>query len=284
MATNTSTRPDPTIGKQLPSFAFAVTDSMIDDHFEGLDLERTSFDRGDTPMPSMIAGAADNFHEAARFEQDRGHLWMRQEWDLQSPLVQGEQYVAHARIEDIYRRRDRTVVNTVMTLKDAQGEILLSSKHHQSFLLDQPVEQVQFRDPSKKEGARKFNRPPGSPLKSFDRTVTLEMCGQYFHGSRSYHTDLKASEELGFHNVVVGGSMTMAYIGYLLEQHFGASFWNGGKLDIKFTNPLWPDENISISGIATGPVDDNSSDEGVFAWIEKEDGTIVLIANASAPR
>jgi len=30
-----------------------------------------------------------------------------------------------------------------------------------------------------------------------------------------------------------------------------------------------------------GPIDEDPSREAVFAWIEKEDGTIVLIANAS---
>jgi hypothetical protein len=275
---------DPTIGKILPDLDFGVTDAMIDDHFEGLALDRSAFDRGATPVPSMIAGAADNFHAHSRFQQDRGHLWMRQQWDLRSPLVPGDAYVAHARIEDIYKRRDRTVVDTEMTLKDAAGQVVVRSNHHQSFLLDEPVEEVQLRDPTKKEGARKFQVPAGSALASFDRVITLEMCGKYFHGSRSYHTDLEASKALGFRNVVVGGRLTMSYVGQLLEQHFGDAWWHGGRLDIKFTNPAWPDDHITVRGVSTGPAEDDAMREAVFAWIEKDDGTIVLIANASAPR
>lgn len=75
----------------------------------------------------------------------------------------------------------------------------------------------------------------------------------------------------------------MAYVGHLLEQHFGNAWWQGGNLDVKFTNPLWPDEHITIRGTATGPIEDDPSRQGVFAWIEKDDGTVVLIANASAP-
>ena len=167
---------------------------------------------------------------------------------------------------------------------DAADEVVVSSRHHQSFLLDKPVGQVQFRDPKKKEGARKFTIPQGSELASFDAIVTPEMCGQFFHGSRSYHTDLKASRALGFQDVVVGGFMTMSYTGHLLEQYFGNAWWSGGKLDIRFTNPLWPDEHISIRGVATGPCPDDNLREKVFAWIEKDDKTIVLIANASAPK
>lgn len=285
MTTNTSARAsDPTIGKVLPDLDFVVTDAMIDDHFAGLELDRTAFDRGEVPVPAMVAGGADNFHQHSRFQQEKGHLWMRQEWELLEPLVRGSRYVAHAVIEDIYKRRDRTVVNTALTLEDANGSVVLRAKHHQSFLLDAPVDEVQFRDPAKKEGARKFDVPAGTPLESFDRAVTLEMCGKYFHGSRSYHTDLGASQELGFRDVVVGGRMTMAYVGHLVEQHFGDAWQHGGRLDIKFTNPTWPNDHITVKGVATGPAADDPSREALFAWIEKDDGTIVLIANASAPR
>lgn len=273
---------DPAIGKILADRDFVVTEAMIDDHFEGLALDRSAFDRGETPVPSMIAGGADNFHEQSRFQQDRGHLWMRQRWDLRSPLIPGDSYVAHARIEHIYKRRDRTVVVTAMTLKDADGQVVVRSDHHQSFLLDQPDGEVELRDPTKKEGARKFQVPAGSELEPFDRVITLEMCGTYFHGSRSYHTDLEASKALGFRNVVVGGRLTMSYMGQLLEQHFGDAWWHNGQLDIKFTNPVWPDDHITVRGVSTGPAEDDAKREAVFAWIEKDDGTIVAIADANA--
>ena len=143
---------------------------------------------------------------------------------------------------------------------------------------------MQFRDPTKKEGARKFIVPEGEAIEPFERTITLEMCGQYFHGSKSYHTDLEASQELGFHNVVVGGAMTMSYIGHLMDTHFGAPWWTSGVLDVKFTNPTWPDDHITVKGVATGPSDEAPEREHAFAWIEKDDGTIVLIANASVAR
>lgn len=285
MTTDTSrTSGDPTIGKVLDDRDFVVTDVMIDDHFDGLALDRSAFDRGEAPVPSMISGGADNFHGQSAFKQDRGHLWMRQEWDLLSPLVRGDKYVANARIDDIYKRRNRTVVNTAMELKDADGQVVIRSRHHQSFLLDEPNPEVELRDPSKKEGARKFQVPDGTEVTPLDRVITLEMCGKYFHGSRSYHTDLEASKELGFQKVVVGGRLTMSYMGALLEQHFGDAWWNGGKMDMKFTNPTWPDDHITVRGVATGPAEDDAAREAVFAWIEKDDGTIVAIADASAPR
>jgi acyl dehydratase len=284
MTTETSSRSEPTVGKVLPDLEWTVTPALIQDYFAGLALDRSAFDRGEVPVPTMIATAADNYHEHSRFQQDKGHLWMRQQWEFKAPLRVGETYVTHAHIEDIYERRDRTVVNTAVSVVDANGETALTSNHHQSFLLNPPVNEVEFRDPTKKEGARKFIVPEGDPIAPLDRTITLEMCGQYFHGSTSYHTDLQASQSLGFSDVVVGGRMTMSYLGHLLDGHFGAPWWTSGILDVKFTNPTWPDDHITVKGVATGPTEDDPSRDGVFAWIEKDDGTIVLIATASVAR
>jgi acyl dehydratase len=281
MTTDTVQHEEPTVGKVLPDLDFEVTEALLDDYAEGLALERLA---PGGIVPSMVAGAADNFHGWSAFSQDRGHLWMRQVWDLRAPLIPGASYVAHGRITDIYKRRDRTVVLTEMTLKDADGQVVVVSDHHQSFLLDEPVDQVQFRDPNKKEGARKFIVPDGTPIEPLDTTITLEMCGQYFHGSKSYHTDLEASQALGFQQVVVGGRMTMSYMGHLVERHFGPSWWTSGRLDVKFTNPVWPNDHLTMKGVATGAMEDDPARDGAFAWIEKDDGTIVLIATASIAR
>jgi len=273
---------DPTVGKILPDKDFTVTDALLEDYYEGLKLDRGPFDLGETPVPSMIAADADNYFSESAFHQQRGHLWMRQEWTFAKPLQRNEVYVTRGRIEDIYRKRDRTLVNTAVTVMDLHGVEILTLNHHQSFLLDAPVEEVQFRDPNKKAGRRKFIVPEGEPLAGFERDITLEMCGQYFHGSKSYHTDLKASRKLGFRDVVVGGRMTMSYIGHLLDGHFGDRWFQSGQLDVKFTNPCWPNDHISIKGVATGPSAEDPTRESVFAWIEKDDGTIILIAVASS--
>ena len=283
-ATIRRTNEEPTVGKTLPDRHFTVTDAFLQDYFEGLEIDRGPFDRGEVPIPSMIAADADSYFAETAFRQQRGHLWMRQEWAFARPLRREETYVTQGHIEDIYRKRDRTVVNTAAFVVDSHGDELLTFNHHQSFLLDAPVGAVQLRDPDKKAGARKFIVPEGEPVDGFERTITLEMCGQYFHGNKSYHTDLQASKELGFQDVVVGGRMTMSYIGHLLDMHFGERWFDGGRVDVKFTNPCWPNDHISVKGVSTGASAEDPSRESVFAWIEKDDGTIVLIANASAAR
>ena len=268
---------EPYIGKNLPQIEFMVTQEILNDYNEGLNLQYQKT----LPLPSMIAGAADNFHKWSAFEQDKGHLRMRQEWQLFKPLNLNEAYIANGKIIDIYKKRDRTVVNTEMALKNLEGTVVIKSNHHQSFLLDEPIEKVEFRDPAKKEGMRKFLIPDGIAIPSLESNITLEMCGEFFHGNKSYHTDLKSSQKLGFNNVVVGGRMTMSYVGHLVEQHLGEDWWNSGELDIKFTNPVWPNDKLFIKGIDIGILKDNNKRRGIFTWIEKDDGTIVLIGNAS---
>ncbi len=269
---------EPFAGKELSPRPFTATEEALDNYHEGLELDR---DAG-APVPSMIASIPDNgFSGASGFSNAFGNLWMRQEWELHRPLRLDEPYEASARIIEIYERRDRTVVNTEMTLRDGSGETAVVARHHQSYLLGQQSGEVALRDPQKKPGTRHFDVPDGDPIDPIDSTITLEMCGAFFHGARSYHTDKQASEELGFSDVVVGGRMTMSYVGALLEGAFGDSWWRSGKLDVKFTNIVWPGEHVTTKGVITGATEEDVGRTGAFAWIEKDDGTIVLIANAS---
>ena len=167
-------------------------------------------------------------------------------------------------------------------VKDAAGALVFRTHHHQSFLREKPAGgEVAFRDPSKKPGARKFSVPEGKAFGGLNRTITIQMCGEYFHGNANYHTDKQASKALGFRDVVVGGRMTMAYAANILEDHFGDAWWKSGRLDLKFTNPTWPGDTITASGVTTGMVDGDADRMGAFVWLAKADDTVVLVAEAS---
>jgi len=101
----------------------------------------------------------------------------------------------------------------------------------------------------------------------------------FFHGNRSYHTDKEASEELGFEEVVVGGKMTMSLIGEMLEQRFGRGYYEGGTLDVKFTNIVWPDDRVTAKGVITHK---QAGRAFITVWMEKDDGTVVIVGSASA--
>ncbi len=270
---------EPRIGQELPTRSFTVSSEALNHYYDGLALERPP---EGAELPSMLASIPDSsFTAASGYANAFGNLWMRQEWELHEALRLGERYEVSGSILDIYERRDRTVVNTGMTLLDAAGEPAAVARHHQSYLLGQESGEVALRDPTRKEGARRFQVPDGKPIESLDRTISLEMCGIFFHGHANYHTDRQASEELGFADVVVGGRMTMAYVGEVLERHFGEPWWRGGTLDVKFTNIVWPGEHITVRGVVTGPAAEDPPRTEAFVWIEKDKGTVALVAAAS---
>ncbi len=254
-----------------------MTGEMVEHYREGLSVEARD------AAPLMVANAADTGGRVL-FSQQRGHLWLRQEWEFRRPLVEGVEYLVEGRIADVYPRRDRTILLSETIIREpGSGAIVSVQRHHQSFLLDQPTEEVTLREPGAKEGARGFAIPTGRVLGEIERTVTLEMCGQFFHGSRSYHSNAEQSRELGFRDVVVGGRMTMGYVGELLEAALGERWTSSGDLLVKFTNVLWPDEAIRVRALA---LDEPGEDgrERVFASVEKADGTVVLVAEGGCAR
>lgn len=271
-----SNKTEPYIGMEIEPAEFEIDPKLLTDYSNGLGIETRE------RPPLMIATHADRA-SSIMFSQMRGHLWLRQEWEFQGGLEPGVRYETQAEVLDIYPRRNRTILLTQTTLQDpADGSVALRMRHHQSFLLDQPADaDVNLRDPKAKEGASVFSLPEGHEIGKMERDVTLEMCGEFFHGSKNYHSDKKASEELGFEDVVVGGAMTMGFVGLVLEDALGQRWTDSGRLLVKFTNVLWPNERIVIRALSQGTSAHDPAREDIFTWVEKADGTTVIVASGS---
>ncbi|MYD42494.1 MAG: hypothetical protein F4W90_01220 [Gammaproteobacteria bacterium] len=269
---------DPYVGKTLSESQFTIDDGVLNDYLTGLKLESNVNDQ----IPVMVATGIDNayFAEIA-FPYQIGHLWMRQEWELHRPLVSNYAYQISGQITDIYDKRDRQVVKYRVDMADEGGDLVVRTYHHQSFLRERiSGDSVELRDPSKKPGARKFIVPEGKRFGGFAKVITKEMCGLFFHGNANYHTDDEAAKELGFQRVVVGGRMTMAYAGTVLEDYFGDAWATSGKLDLKFTNPCWCDDLVTVHGVELATQTELDRRQA-FLWMQKEDDSIVYVAEAS---
>jgi hypothetical protein len=274
---------EPYAGKVLNDLAFVCTPKMVEDYCDGLTVDPARYFNPtfwDKPVaPAMIVGELDFGFEGARFDNAFGNLWTREEWSFFHPIIPGRNYRHASTVLDVYEWRNRSVVKQEISLYD-DSALIVQGIHHQSFLLGQSSGKVALRDPNKKEGIRKFETPEGEAIASVDREIDLEMCGVFFHGKRNYHTSKEASAGLGFDEVVIGGKMTMSLIGDMLEQHFGRSYYEGGTLDIKFTNIVWPNERVTAKGVITHKEDGRAHAK---VWMEKDDGTVVIVGSASAP-
>ena len=271
------------IGKDLGSREFVADEGMLKDYFDGLEIDAgwySSRPYDNMVAPSMTVTAVDGGFPGGGFKNSFGNLWMRQQWELNAPITPGQKYTATSRVVDIYDHRNRTLVNSEVVLWSPDGEAMATGHHHQSYLLSQSSGKVALRDPKAKGGARRFAVPDGDLVEGDPHPISLEMCGTFFHGNANYHTDKRAAEELGFEEVVVGGRMTMSYVGDLMDKHFGKAWFEGGKLDIKFTNIVWPDDVVTAKAVITDETDGRAN---AAVWMEKEDGTVAIVGTASAP-
>jgi len=67
----------------------------------------------------------------------------------------------------------------------------------------------------------------------------------------------------------------------VLDRSLGERWATLGLLLVKFTNVLWPGEPIRVTARTTGPLADDPARTGVYAWVEKADSTVVLVAEGS---
>ena len=274
-------------GKDLGSRHFVASDEMLANYFDGLELDRTWYSEespyGQPVAPTMTLADVDGGFSGARFKNTFGNLWMRQKWDIRAPITPGQEYRVTSKIVDVYQHRNRTVTKQQVTLWSSDNEVMAQGHHHQSYLLDQSSGWVQLRDPSKKEGARRFAVPEGDLIEGDPCSISLEMCGTFFHGNANYHTNKEAAEELGFTDVVVGGKMTISLIGDMMDRYFGKGWYEGGSLDIKFANIVWPDDTVTAKAVITDESpEDGGRSANLAVWMEKQDGTVVIVGTARA--
>lgn len=271
------------VGKELEPRLFEISKKTVNDYFEGLKVDRSVYknigSEDELVTPSMVIIDAESI-SGASFRNNFGNLWMRQEVDFHGPLPTEERLNVSSKVLDIYEWRNRTIVLQESEIFNEKKELLGAMRHHQSYLLDQKSGKVALRKPSEKEGVRKFDVPKGELLEPVSSEINLEMCGTFFHGNKNYHTDKRASEELGFEEVVVGGKMTISYIGDMLDRTFGERWYNGGKLDVKFTNIVWPGDRVTARGVIADESDSSEGSTEVRVWMEKEDGTVTIVGNA----
>lgn len=276
------------IGKSFEPREFEISSNNVDDYFEGLKVDNSWY-KNDSPykapiLPSMVIIEAESM-QGAGFRNNFGNLWMRQQLDFHGPLPQDTEMIVKSKVVDIYDWRNRTVVLQEFEIFNSDNKLVGATRHHQSYLLGQTSGRVALRKPSDKEGVRKFNVPKGEEIDSVNSVIDLEMCGTFFHGNKNYHTDKRASEELGFEEVVVGGKMTISYLGDMLDRNFGDRWYEWGSLDVKFTNITWPGDKVTARGVIT----ENLAPDGtgrfeVNVWMEKEDGTVTIVGNAYVPQ
>jgi acyl dehydratase len=220
-----------------------------------------------------------------------GNLHARQDWELFQPVPIGAAVRTRSTIVERYHKRGRDyVVNETDVVAADDGRLLVRGRTHQSFLPARSASGGGFvvdeKTAQRKQAPAIASAPSEGPeLAPVAKTVDARRCWMFSGPGRNYHTDADEARKLGFPNIVVQGMMSTCFVHQLMQDAFGRGWVEGGKTSLKLTNVLWVDEAVTARGRVR-----EESNEGTAkrvhceVWVEKDDGTKVIVGEASALR
>lgn len=216
-----------------------------------------------------------------------GNLHARQEWELFAEVPIGSHVRTRGFIRDRYRKRGRDYVVKETWVLDESGRLLSRGLTHQSFLVPGSGDaSVAVDKEREKRGDRRFETGGrGRPLEPLAMKVDDATCMAFSGPSENYHTNRAAAQALGFPDIVVQGMLPICLVAEQLTRDFGRGFLAGGKIDVRLVNVLWADEEIRACAEAVEEVPEaDRTRVHLDVWIEKADGTKVVVGSASALR
>jgi acyl dehydratase len=216
-----------------------------------------------------------------------GNLHARQEWELFAEIPLGTRVRTRGFIRDRYRKRGRDYVVKETWVLDDSGRLMNRGLTHQSFLVQKPDSgQVAVDKEREKRADRTFDiAATGAPLAPLEKLITDEVCMAFSGPTENYHTNREVARAFGFPDIVVQGMLPICLASELLTRQYGRGFAAGGKLDVRLVNVLWAGETIRACAQA---VDETPEADRIRihhdVWVEKADGTKVIVGHASALR
>jgi acyl dehydratase len=218
-----------------------------------------------------------------------GNLHAQQDWEFFAPIPIGAPVQTRSTIIARYAKRGRDYVVNETDVCDAEGRLLVRGRTYQSFL---PPKQdsaegfvVDAGSAKKKKTRPPFPTATGADLAPVKKTVDERRCWMFSGPGANYHTDREQAVKLGFPSIVVQGMMSTCFVSQVMGDHFGMGWIQGGKMSAKLTNVLWVDESVTTHAKVREEQPEGERTR-VFCdvWAEKDDGTRILIGDASAIR
>ena len=101
-------------GKDLGSRTFSTTSEMLANYYDGLEVEDSYYSAGSiydqVVAPTMTLTEVDTGFRGAGMPNNFGNLWMRQQWEINNPIIPGQEYNVTSKVMDIYDHRNRDIV------------------------------------------------------------------------------------------------------------------------------------------------------------------------------
>lgn len=273
------------VGRHCGGSRYTVTREIVDFYADALD-DHSELYREFAP-PLLYHSECYRYLFEWYLQNLIGNLHGRQEWLLFAPIRVGAEVRTRSTIVDRYVKRGRDyVVNETDVVDADSGALLVRGRTHQSFLQSRETGGdfvVDADTARKKEPRSPFPTATGEILPALTKVVDRRRCWMFSGPSRNYHTDAEEARKLGFPNIVVQGMMTTCFVAQAMLDRFGVGFLAGGRMDLKLTNVLWADERVTVGARVRDSAREGTAERvHCDVWVEKDDGTRILIGDASA--
>lgn len=274
------------VGRHCGSHEYPITPEVVAFYADALDERSPLFEEFAPPLlhHSECYKVLGEWYLKNLF----GNLHARQDWELFAPLRVGSRVRTRSTIVDRYRKRGRDyVVNETDLLDAAEGRLLVRGRTHQSFLPPEDAPREGFvvdeRTAARKEARPPFPTATGPELEPVEKVVDQRRCWMFSGPGRNYHTDAEQARKLGFPNIVVQGMMSTCFVSQVMQRRFGMGWLQGGRMSVKLTNVLWVDERVTARARVRETAREGARTRvHCDVWIDKDDGTRILLGEASA--
>jgi acyl dehydratase len=278
------------VGRHCGSHRYEVTREVVDFYADALDDHHPLYQKFAPPLlhHSECYKVLGEWYLKNLF----GNLHARQDWELFAPIEVGATVRTRSTIVGRYSKRGRDyVVNETDLVDDADGRLLVRGRTHQSFLPPKDrekddgfvVDTGTARAKAERESRPPFPTATGPALPEIHKTVDQRRCWMFSGPGANYHTDAEQAKKFGFPNIVVQGMMTTCFAAQVMLEAFGEGFLTGGRMSLKLTNVLWVDESVTARGRVKERVREGTRTRvDCEVWVDKDDGTRILLGEASA--
>lgn len=277
------------VGRHCGSHTYDVTREGVDFYADALDDHNPLW--GEYAPPLLRHSECYEFVGEWYLSNLFGNLHGRQDWWMFAPIPVGSSVRTRSTIIERYHRRGRDwVVNETDLMDAADGRLLVRGHTHQSFLPPKNESGGGGFVVDESTATKKAPRPPfptatGPDLTPVKKTIDERRCWMFSGPGKNYHTDREQAQNLGFPNIVVQGMMSTCFVSQVMGDHFGMGWLAGGHMSVKLTNVLWVDETVTAHGKIRDEVPEGTCTRVVCdVWVEKGDGTRVILGEASAIR
>lgn len=218
-----------------------------------------------------------------------------------NPVLLDERVTLRGEYVDKYMRRGKGYVVMDAEARGADGRLLVKHRGVEIMriaaggVVGRGTAREEASEPRVSGASRRDVEPvtearagiePGVPLRPLTKVAHPDQMAVYSMispFSKNIHTDIEAAEATGLKLPIMQGQQEFCYISELMTDFFGASWFTTGWQKIKFINPVYAFETLSVRGVVTG---ESATEDGtrleLEVWVENAEGTKTAVGWASA--